>query len=161
MGAFDWLIGATPGQQAGQAVGEVVQKSLSSVFDGLYKIIDQFSTNDQEKLQAKMALSEFQLKVTQEYIQDVQNARAMQVQTRSIWPGVMSACATGGFFGGFFCLLFYGIPSGTDEMVKTIINMFAGAMIAAYTDARSFWLGSTNSSQTKDHLIYNSTPIQK
>lgn len=161
MGAIDWLFGSTPGQQAGQAAGEVIQRSLTGVFDGLYKIIDQFSTSDQEKLQAKMAIAEHQLKITQTVIADVQNAREMQVHTRSWMPGIMSIIAAVGFFGGFVYLLWHGLPTNIDEFTKTIINMFAGAMIVEYAKSSNFWLGSTNSSQSKDHLIYNSTPVKK
>lgn len=161
MGALDWMFGATPGQQAGQAAGEVIQKSLGSIFDGLYKIIDQFSTSDQEKLQAKMAIAEHQLKITQTVIADVQSAREMQIQTKSWMPGVMSTIASVGFFGGFVFLLWHGLPKDIDEFTKSIINMFAGAMIVEYAKSSNFWLGSTNSSQNKDHLIYNSTPTGK
>ena len=161
MGFTDWLTGATPGQQVGQAAGEVIQKSITGIFDGLYKIIDQFSTSDQEKLQAKMAIAEHQLAVTRTIIADVQNAREMQIQTKSWMPGVMSTIASVGFFGGFVFLLWHGLPKDVDEFTKSIINMFAGAMIVEYAKSSNFWLGSTNSSQNKDHLIYNSTPSKK
>ena len=157
MGFMDWMTGATPGQQVGQAAKEVV----TGVFDGVGKIIDEFHVSAEEKTQMKIAVAEQKLKAIEVIINDVQNARSMQMTTRSLWPGVMSAMSVGGFFGGFFCLLFYGIPQNTDEMVKTIINMFAGAMISAYADARSFWLGSSAGSQNKDQLIYHSTPTEK
>jgi hypothetical protein len=157
MGLSDWLFGATPGQQAGQAVKEVI----GSVFEGIDGIIDDFNWAPDEKAKFKVAMAESKLKAVQMAMDNVGSARAMQMATRSVWPGWMSAFAVGGFFGGFFSLLFIGLPTGVDEMTKTIINMFAGAMIASYKDALNFWLGSTNSSQTKDQYIYNSTPVTK
>jgi hypothetical protein len=157
MGFSDWLFGATPGQQAGQAIKEVV----GSVFEGIDSIIDDFVWAPEEKAKFKLVMAEARLKATQMAMDNVNSARSMQMTTRSVWPGWMSAFAVGGFFGGFFSLLFVGLPTGVDEMTKTIINMFAGAMIASYKDALNFWLGSTNGSQTKDQLIYNSTPTKK
>lgn len=161
MGAMEWLFGATPGQQVGQAAGEVVTKGLNAVFDSLYKVIDQFTTNDQEKLKAKMAVAELQLETTRTVIADIQNARAMQVQTKSNMPGFMSTVTTLGFYGGFGMLLWFGLPDNIGEFAKTIVTMFAGAMVSEYARSNTFWLGSTNSSQNKDHLIYNSTPAKK
>lgn len=157
MGLSDWLFGATPGQQVGQAAKEVV----GTVFQGIDSIIDDFVWAPEDKAKFKIAIAEARLKALQMSIDNVNSARSMQMTTKSAWPGWMSAFAVGGFFGGFFSLLFFGLPQGVDEMTKTIINMFAGAMIASYKDALNFWLGSTNGSQTKDQLLYNSTPIKK
>lgn len=157
MGLTDWLFGSTPGQQAGQAVKEVI----GGVFDGIDTIIDDFVWAPEDKAKFKLAMAESKLKAVQLAMDNVSSARAMQMQTKSVWPGWMSAFAVGGFFGGFFSLLFVGLPVGVDEMTKTIINMFAGAMIASYKDALNFWLGSTNGSQSKDVLLYNSIPNKK
>jgi|SRR6187549_27738 len=157
MGFSDWLFGATPGQQAGQAIKEVV----GSVFQGIDSIVDDFVWAPEDKAKFKVAMAEARLKATQMTMENVSSARSMQMTTRSSWPGWMSAFAVGGFFGGFFSLLFVGLPQGMDEMTKTIINMFAGAMIAGYSDARNFWLGSTNGSQSKDQLLFQSIPVEK
>ena len=157
MGFFDWMTSASPGGQ----VGEAAQKAITGVFDGLTNIIDEFHTSAEEKTQMKIAIAEQKLKAVEMMINDVQNARAMQIQTRSLWPGVMSFMATVGFFGGFVSLILWGLPPNTDEFVKSIINMFAGAMIAAYANSQNFWLGSTNGSQSKDQLLYQSTPTKK
>ena len=157
MGFFDFLSGATPGG----AVGTVAKDLTEGIFSGITKVIEEFHMSPEDEARVKLALLQHQVQVTQQILNDVQHARSMQMTTRSIWPGVMSALAVGGFFGGFFCLLFYGIPSTSDEMTKTVINMFAGAMIAAFADARSFWLGSSAGSQNKDILLHNSTPVQK
>lgn len=161
MGLSDWLFGATPGQQVGQAGGEIVQKGITAIADGLYKIIDQFTTNDQEKLKAKMAVAEWQLEVTKTTIADIQSARQMQVQTKSNMPGFMSTVTVLGFYGGFGMLLWFGLPENIGEFAKTIVTMFAGAMVSEYARSNTFWLGSTNSSQNKDQLIYHSTPTKK
>lgn len=157
MGFFDWLTSSSPGGQVGQAAKE----AITGVFDGVGKIIDEFHVSAEEKTTMKIALAEQKLKAVELLIDDVQNARSMQIQTRSLWPGVMSFMSTMGFFGGFVALILWGLPPNTDDFVKSIINMFAGAMIAAYANSQNFWLGSTNGSQAKDQMIYNSTPTKK
>ena len=85
----------------------------------------------------------------------------MQVQTNSKMPGFMSTVTVLGFYGGFGMLLWFGLPESMGEFAKTIVTMFAGAMVSEYARANTFWLGSTNSSQNKDNMLYNSTPTKK
>ena len=155
MGFSDWLLGATPGQQIGQAARE----AISGAIDSVGKIIDDLHTSDEEKAAAKLQLKQLQLQMVEVQISDLQNARSMQVATKSFMPGFMSIMSVIGFFGGFLSLLWWGLPN-VDEMTKTIINMFAGAMITAYADSRNFWLGSTNGSQNKDILLHQSAPVK-
>lgn len=157
MGLSDWLFGSTPGQQAGQAVKEVV----SGVFDGIDKLIDDFHLEPAKALEAKIRLAEMQLDVLRGDIANVQGARVMQTQTRSRWPGLLSSVAVVGFYGGFFSIIYWGLPHDMDEMTRTLVSMFATAMITTYKDVLNFWVGSTNGSQSKDMLIYNSTPVKK
>ena len=157
MGLSDWLFGSTPGQQAGQAVKEVV----GGVFDGIDKLIDDFHLEPEKALAAKIRLAEMQLDVLKGDIANVQGARAMQTQIRSKWPGLLSSVAVIGFYGGFFSIIYWGLPREMDEMTRTLVSMFATAMITTYKDVLNFWVGSTNGSQSKDMLIYNSTPIKK
>lgn len=154
MGFWDFMAGSTPGG----AVGQVAKDTITGIFDGVGKIIDEFHVSQEEKIQMKLAMAEQKLKAVEVLIEDVQNARAMQIQTRSVWPGVMSAMAGVGFFGGFIIVLLYGLPATLDEFTKSIIYMFAGAMVASWTSAQNFWMGSTMGSQNKDQLLYQSTP---
>lgn len=157
MGLTDWLFGATPGQQAGQAVKEVV----SSVFDGIDQIIDSFHLDPDKALDAKIKMKEMRLKTLDMYLMDTQNARQMQISTQSRWPGILSTVIILGFFGGGGYILVHGINSGTDELSKQIINMFAVQLMAGVSAVWGFWLGSSASSQNKDHMIFNSTPTKK
>jgi len=154
MGFWDFMSGTTPGGAVGTAGKEIV----TGIFDGIGKIIDEFHVSAEEKAQIKIALAEQKLKVLNVIIEDVQSARAMQIQTRSVWPGIMSAMAGIGFFGGFIVVLVHGLPQSLDEFTKSIIYMFAGAMVASWTSAQNFWMGSTMGSQNKDHLLHQSVP---
>lgn len=154
MGLSDWLFGATPGQQAGQAVKEVV----SSVFDGIDELIDNFHLEPEKALDAKIKLKELKLKTLETQLADIQNARQMQMQTKSIWPGILSCIEIIGFFGGLYYLIMHGLPKDLDEFTKTLINMLFGAVVTGYASVRNFWLGSSNGSQEKTELLHQSTP---
>lgn len=157
MGFWDFMSGTTPGG----AIGQVGKDVVTGIFDGVGKIIDEFHVSAEEKTQMKLAMAEQKLKAVEVLINDVQNARSMQMQTRSVWPGVMSAMAGFGFFGGFIIVLLYGLPTTIDEFTKSIIYMFAGAMVSSWTSAQNFWMGSTMGSQNKDVMLHNSTPTAK
>lgn len=157
MGLTDWLFGATPGQQAGQAVKEVV----TSVFDGIDKIIDNFHLAPEDKVKFQLELAKHKLDTLNVVINDIQSAREMQVQTRSLWPGIISSVMVLGFFGGGGYILVHGVGPNTDELSKQIINMFAVQLMAGISAVIGFWLGSSYGSQSKDQLIHNSTPVRK
>ena len=157
MGFQDWFFGATPGQQAGQAAKEVV----TGVFDGLGKIIDEFHTSDEEKIQMKIAVAEQKLKAVELLVNDVQSARAMQIQTRSVWPGTISMVVLVGFFGGGTYILVNGIPAESSAEAKQIINMFSVALISGLSSVLGYWLGSSAGSENKNQMLYHSAPTKK
>ena len=134
MGLSDWLFGSTPGQQAGQAVKEVV----SSVFDGIDEIIDNFHLEPEKALDAKIKMKELRLKTLEMQLTDIQNARSMQIQTHSKWPGLLSTVIVVGFFGGGAYVLVHGVGGGMDELSKQIINMFAVQLMAGVSAVWGF-----------------------
>ena len=157
MGFFDFLTSASPGGQVGQAAKD----AITGVFDGVGKIIDEFHVSAEEKVQMKIAIAEQKLKAMEIMVNDVQNARAMQIQTKSLWPGVISSCIVVGFFGGSIYVLVNGTPKDLDELGKQIINMNSVALISGLSAVIGYWLGSSASSESKNQLIYHSTPTEK
>lgn len=146
MGAFDWLFGATPGQQAGQAVKEVVD----GIFDGVDQIIDNFHLSEEKALELKLKFKQVELETYTKAIEDVQNARQMQITTQSIWPGIISTVILFGFFGGGSYILTHGLANIQDEASRNIINMFAVQLMAGVSAVWGFWLGSSYGSHRKD-----------
>lgn len=156
MGLSNWLFGATPGQEAGQAIKEVV----GGVFDGIDKIIDNFHLSPEDKVQFQLQMAQHKLNTLTSVIGDIQSARTMQMSTKSWWPGILSCIETVGFFGGLFYLVAYGLPKEMDEFTKTLLNMLFGAVVTGYASVRNFWLGSSMSSQEKTELLHQSTPVK-
>lgn len=156
MGLANWLFGATPGTEVGQAVKEVV----GGVFAGIDKIIDDFHLSPEDEVKLKLQLARHKLDTLTTVVQDIQSARTMQMSTKSWWPGILSCIETVGFFGGLFYLIAYGLPKDMDEFTKTLLNMLFGAVVTGYASVRNFWLGSSNGSQEKTELLHQSTPVK-
>lgn len=154
MGFWDFMTQSTPGG----AMGSVAKETVTSIFDGVGKIIDEFHTSDEERVQLKIALAEQKLKVVELLINDVQNARSMYIQTRTWWPGILSAVIVIGFFGGSLYVLVNGTPKDLDELGKQIINMNSVALISGLSAVIGYWLGSSASSNDKNQMLYHSTP---
>lgn len=157
MGFFDFLTSASPGGQ----VGQVAKDAITGVFDGVGKIIDEFHVSAEEKVQMKIAIAEQKLKAVEIMVNDVQNARAMQIQTKSLWPGLISAVIVVGFFGGSTYVIINGTPKDLDELGKQIINMNSVALISGLSAVIGYWLGSSASSESKNQMLYHSTPTEK
>jgi|CXWL01.1.fsa_nt_gi hypothetical protein len=157
MGFFDWMTSASPGGQVGQAAKD----AITGVFDGVGKIIDEFHVSAEEKVQMKIAIAEQKLKAVEIMVNDVQNARAMQIQTKSLWPGLISAVIVVGFFGGSTYVIINGTPKDLDELGKQIINMNSVALISGLSAVIGYWLGSSASSESKNQMLYHSTPTEK
>lgn len=124
------------------------------------KIIDEFHTNDEEKVQMKIAVAQQKLRAVELMVNDVQNARAMQIATKSVWPGTISLVVIVGFFGGGAYILINGIPADSSVEAKQIINMFSVALISGLSSVLGYWLGSSAGSQQKDQLLYHSSPTK-
>lgn len=157
MGFFDFLTSASPGGQVGQAAKD----AITGVFDGVGKIIDEFHVSAEEKVQMKIAVAEQKLKAVEIMVSDVQNARAMQIQTKSLWPGLISAVIVVGFFGGSTYVIINGTPKDLDELGKQIINMNSVALISGLSAVIGYWLGSSAGSESKNQMLYRSTPTEK
>ena len=157
MGFFDFLAGANPSVAIGEAAGGAVSK----VIDSVGKIIDDLNTSDEEKSGAKLKLIEAQIEFRKAELLDIQSARQMQMSTKSWWPGFLSFIVLTGFFGGGTYIMIYGLPVDASIEAKNIVNMFAVSLIGSVSAVIGFWLGSSNGSQNKDAMIYNSVPVKK
>ena len=83
------------------------------------------------------------------------DARAMQVQTRSKMPAILTILITVGFFGVLGAMLH-------DESVinSPPLLIMLGSLGTAWTGACAFWFGTTSGSQNKNALLANSVPAK-
>jgi membrane-bound ClpP family serine protease len=164
---MDWLMKLVPtiatclgGPLAGLAV-TAVSKALGIDEDKVQNVIDSGKLNAEQIASLKQAEIELQrqaqelgLNFEQLAVQDRASARDLQKETKSIIPPVLSILVTIGFFG-----ILGGLMSGK-IMTSDALMLMLGSLGTAWTGIIAFYFGSSASSQAKDNMIHNSTPIK-
>jgi len=164
---MDWLAKLVPtiatclgGPLAGLAV-TAVSKALGIDEDKVQDVIDSGKLNAEQIAslkQAEIALQEqaqeLGLNFEQLAVQDRASARDLQKETKSIIPPVLSILVTIGFFG-----ILGGLMSGK-IMTSDALMLMLGSLGTAWTGIIAFYFGSSASSQAKDNMIHNSTPLK-
>ena len=148
------------GPLAGLAV-TAVSKALGIDEDKVQDVIDSGKLNAEQIASLKQAEIELQrqaqelgLNFEQLAVQDRASARDLQKETKSIIPPVLSILVTIGFFG-----ILGGLMSGK-IMTSDALMLMLGSLGTAWTGIIAFYFGSSASSQAKDNMIHNSTPIK-
>jgi len=85
---------------------------------------------------------------------DRKSARDMQIATKSWIPATLSIGVTIGFFGILVGLMSGKVVAGPE------IEIMLGSLGTAWTGIIAFYFGSSASSQKKDDLLHQSTPVQ-
>jgi hypothetical protein len=87
-------------------------------------------------------------------VADSISARNMEISTKSIIPPILATITTIGFFG-ILALLFFNRVDPTNNALMIML----GSLGTAWTGVIGFYFGSSASSQNKDQMLYNSTPM--
>jgi len=121
------------------------------------KILDRVMPDPEAAAKAKQELAQLEqngelakmaneTKLFQLNVENTKSAREMQVATRSKIPAVLSIVTVAGFFGLLVgSALGYMTLTGSDVMM-----LLLGVLARETASVYNFWLGSSNSSQTKD-----------
>jgi membrane-bound ClpP family serine protease len=164
---MDWLAKLVPtiatclgGPLAGLAV-TAVSKALGIDEDKVQDVIDsgklsadQISSLKQAEIELQRQAQELGLNFEQLAVQDRASARDLQKETKSFIPPVLSILVTIGFFG-----ILGGLMSGK-IMTSDALMLMLGSLGTAWTGIIAFYFGSSASSQAKDQMIHNSTPLK-
>jgi len=164
---MDWLMKLVPtiatclgGPLAGLAV-TAVSKALNIDEDKVQNVIDsgklnadQIASLKQAEIELQRQAQELGLNFEQLAVQDRASARDLQKETKSFIPPVLSVLVTLGFFG-----ILGGLMSGK-IMTSDALMLMLGSLGTAWTGIIAFYFGSSASSQAKDNMIHNSTPIK-
>jgi hypothetical protein len=128
-----------------------------------------FGTHDPSQIEAQIKtdqalLDKYRAELEHEtasdvaFLADIQSARNMQVEavkagSRTQWmPVLITAMIFGIFFMSFYLTVMERIATN-----NVAAQQMVGAIIAAFTGAWGFWLGSSRSSQSKDNVIASIT----
>jgi hypothetical protein len=164
---MDWLAKLVPtiatclgGPLAGLAV-TAVSKALGIDEDKVQNVIDngklnaeQIASLKQAEIKLQQQAQELGLNFEQLAVQDRASARDLQKETKSLIPPILSVLVTIGFFG-----ILAGLMSGK-IMTSDALMLMLGSLGTAWTGIIAFYFGSSASSQAKDQMIHNSTPLK-
>ena len=148
------------GPLAGLAI-EGVSKALGIDADKVQETLnsgkmtsDQIAALQLAETNLKAKAQELGLDFEQLAVQDRKSARDMQINTKSWIPPILAIGITIGFFG-----IMYGMMSGRVTSSDALM-LLLGSLGTAWTGVISFYFGSSASSQNKDQLLHQSTPIK-
>jgi len=116
---------------------------------------EQIASIQQAELTLKTKAQEMGLDFEQLAVNDRKSARDMQMTVKSWIPPILAIGITIGFFG-----IMYGMMSGHVQSSEALMILL-GSLGTAWTGVISFYFGSSASSQAKDQLLHQSTPVAK
>lgn len=165
---MDWLAQIAPtiasclgGPLAGMAV-TALEKVLGVSGDQVQKVLDSGKLSGDQLVAIKQAEIEFQ-KSTQELglnfeklaVEDRGSARQMQINTKSFIVPTLACVIVGAFISMVGATLF-----GYSHIEGALAGSLVGYLSAKCEQVVAFYFGSSQGSQNKDQLLYNSTPKQ-
>jgi len=115
---------------------------------------DQIASIQQAELGLKARAQELGLDFAKLAVDDRKSARELLATTRSFIPPALAILVTVGFFG-----ILVGMMMETFRTSEALMLML-GSLGTAWTGIIAFYFGSSASSQAKDQMIHNSTPIK-
>jgi len=145
---------------AGMAVG-ALESALGMTSDEVKQTVesgkltgDQVAAIQQAELAIKARAQELGLDFAKLSYDDKASARQMQSTVKSWVPAFLAVIVTGGFFG-----ILIGMMTETFKTSDALMLML-GSLGTAWTGIIAFYFGSSASSETKDHFLANSKPVE-
>ena len=163
---MEWLAQIAPGiatalggPLAGLAVSAISkalgidEKDVQNTIDSGKLSADQLASLKQAEIELQAKAQELGLNFEKLAVDDRKSARDMQAATKSFIPGALAIGVTIGFFGILVGLM-------KDNVTKSdALLLMLGSLGTAWTSIVAFYFGSSASSQNKDAMIHNSTPL--
>ena len=162
---MDWLAQLAPtivtclgGPLAGMATGLIAkmlgidESKVQETINSGKLTADQVASLQQAEIELKKQAQSMGLDFEKIATADKQSARSMQISTKSIVPPLLALLITAGFFG-----ILYALMMGYAQESNQLMIML-GALGTSWTGVIAFYFGSSNSSQNKDAMLYNSVP---
>ena len=166
---MSWLEGIAPtiataiGGPLGGLAYEAISKVLGISQGDAKKMLDDGKMSADQIAQVKIA--EIELKKTEEQlglnfealaVDDRKSAREMQTEVKSPLVPTLAIIIVVSFIG-----ITIGTLMGYSHIESAMAGTLIGYLSAKAEQVVSFYFGSSNGSQAKDQMIYNSTPTQK
>ena len=162
---MDWLAQLAPtivtclgGPLAGMATGLIAkmlgidESKVQETINSGKLTADQVASLQQAEIELKKQAQSMGLDFEKIATADKQSARSMQISTKSMVPPLLALLITAGFFGILYALMM-GYAKESNQLM-----IMLGALGTSWTGVIAFYFGSSNSSQNKDAMLYNSVP---
>jgi gas vesicle protein len=169
---MDWLKSIAPmlGTALGGPFGALAASFLADklgvetkTVDAVTKALSDGKMTPEMVVQIKLAEIDFQkfteangITLEQLSVQNTQGARDMQIATRSWVPAALAIIITTGYLGILVGMMMDMLKVSDNQALLILI----GALASGFGTVLNFFLGSSQSSQKKDILLANSTPIK-
>lgn len=137
-------------------VDEKTVEAVTTAISGQKLTPDQLAGIKQAEIEFQKFCKQNEIDLEKLNVENIKDARAMQVATRSWVPSALSLIVVVGYFGILIGLMF-GVLKVTDNQSLLIL---VGALATAFGGILNFWFGSTNGSQTKTNIIAQSSPVK-
>lgn len=133
-------------------VNEPTQEKISRLFADSQVTADHLAEIRKLEMQYQNEEKERGFRYAELMFKDTENARDMQIQTKSNIPPVLAILVTVGFFG----ILGFLILNSQYKPTEPLLVML-GSLGTAWTMIIGFYFGSSQGSQNKDSLLALST----
>ncbi len=139
---------------------KLVSMMGGNLFTGVTDLVKVFKLPPEQQLQFEQKLAELEAntKTSLESIaaNDRNSARQREMAVKDHTPAILAYIITAGFFGILAFMLLRPIPETGHDALMILLGSLGTAWVAVV----SYYYGSTSSSQTKTHLLANSTPMK-
>jgi gas vesicle protein len=169
---MDWLksiapmLGTALGGPFGALAASFIADKLgveTKTVDAVTKALSDGKMTPEMVVQIKLAEIDFQkfteangITLEQLSVENTKDARDMQKVTRSWVPAALAIIITIGYFGILVGMMMDVLKVSDNQALMILI----GALSAGFGTVLNFFLGSSHSSQTKDVMLANSTPLK-
>jgi len=151
---------ALGGPLAGLAVSAISkalgvdEKDVQSTIDSGKLTADQLASLKQAEIELQAKAQELGLDFEKLAVEDRKSARDMQSTTRSAIPAILAFIVIGGF-ALITGMKVMGYAIVQDPTIQDLLTTLRDGVILIL----SFYFGSSSSSQRKDELLHQSTPV--
>lgn len=155
-------LGGPLGTMAAAVVGKAIgaDKPPAGTADGISNAIATALANPEQRAALIKAEQDFQLQMAELGYKDAEaleaiaagdraSARAMQVQTRSILPGLLASGVTIGFFGLLALTATHAPPASSEK----VLDVMTGSLGTAWIMVISYYFGSSSGSAAKTQIL--------
>ena len=163
---FAPILGAAIPLPGAAAIGSLVGAAFGGSTANVEDLVSKINMSEDAKIKLVQIENDYSIQlqkiIADKYVSEVnaevedrKDARNLNIQTKTSVPAVLTYMLLIGFFFIIYALFHCVIPAENEPTVYTLVGSYNGLLLSC----GAYWLGSSFTSQKKDTMIYNSTPL--